>query len=122
MTPSNNSRNEDDDTNNRSVKRWRELAGGGGGGGVVLLLGHDEGDAGALRVRRSPLQSAAVEHGQRGQRWRDTSASSHVPQFICVVVDVWAPPRYHRLLVDKTDLPPGVEKGDMPSLSIHCDA
>lgn len=38
-------------------------------------------------MRRRSLQSAAVEHGQRGQRGRNAAASSHVPQLIGVVVN-----------------------------------
>lgn len=54
----------------------------------ALLLGHDEGDAGAVRLqRRSPLPSSAVEHGQCGQRRGSATVSSHVPQLIRVPVN-----------------------------------
>lgn len=53
-----------------------------------LLLGHDEGDAGAVRLQgRTLLPGPAVEHGQRGQRWGNAAVSSHVPQLIAVAVD-----------------------------------
>lgn len=53
-----------------------------------LLLGQDEGDAGAVRLQQwSTHPSSAVEHGQCGQRWRNTSVSSHVPQLIGVPVN-----------------------------------
>lgn len=53
-----------------------------------LLLGHDEGDAGAVRPRgRTPVAGAAVEHGQCGQRRRSAAVSSHVPQLVGVPVD-----------------------------------
>lgn len=53
-----------------------------------LLLGHDEGDAGAVRPQgRTLLSGAAVEHRQRGQRRRTAAVSSHVPQLIAVPVD-----------------------------------
>lgn len=53
-----------------------------------LLLGKDEGDAGAVRVNGwSPLPSAAVEHGQGGQRRGGTAVPSHDPQLIRVPVD-----------------------------------
>lgn len=54
-----------------------------------LLLGHDEGDAGAVRLQgRTLLPGPAVEHGQRGQRRGSHAAvSSHVPQLIAVAVD-----------------------------------
>lgn len=50
-----------------------------------LLLGHDEGDAGAVRLQ--VLSGSAVEHGQRGHRRRNAAVSSHVPQLIRVPVD-----------------------------------
>lgn len=54
----------------------------------VLLLSHDEGDAGAVRLQGlSRLPGPAVEHGQRGQRRRNTSVSGHVPQLISVPVN-----------------------------------
>lgn len=53
-----------------------------------LLLGHDEGDAGAVRLQgRTLLPGPAVEHGQRGQRWGSAAVSGHVPQLIAVAVD-----------------------------------
>lgn len=50
-----------------------------------LLLGHDEGDAGAVRLQG--LSGSAVEHGQRGHRRSNAAVSSHVPQLIRVPVD-----------------------------------
>lgn len=53
-----------------------------------LLLGHDEGDGGAVRMqRRGPFPGSAVEHWHCGQRWRNATVSSHVPQLVGVPVD-----------------------------------
>ena len=52
-----------------------------------LLLGPDEGDRAVGLQRPGPLPGPAVEHGQRGQRWRDAAASRHVPQLVGVPED-----------------------------------
>lgn len=52
-----------------------------------LLLGPDEGDGAVGLQRPGPLPGPAVEHGQRGQRWRDAAASRHVPQLVGVPED-----------------------------------
>jgi len=51
-----------------------------------LLLGQDEGDAVRLQ-RRSSASSPAVEHGQRGPRWKNAALCGHVPQLIGVPVN-----------------------------------
>lgn len=52
-----------------------------------LLLGPDEGDRAVGLQRPGPLPGPAVEHGQRGQRWRHAAASRHVPQLVGVPED-----------------------------------
>lgn len=52
------------------------------------LLGHDEGDAGAVRLQRcGSVPGPHVEHGQSGQRWSGAAVCSHVPQLVSVPVD-----------------------------------
>lgn len=53
-----------------------------------LLLGQDERDAGAVRAQgRGLLATAAVEHGQRGQRRSYAAVPRHVPQLLTVALD-----------------------------------
>lgn len=56
----------------------------------LLLLSHDEGDVDTVGriIRRCPLSSSGIKHGQCGQRlWRTTTVACHVPQLIAVPVD-----------------------------------
>lgn len=57
-------------------------------GEELLLLGQDERDTGAVGAQGGGLLSAtAVEHRQRGQRWRHAAVPGHVPQLAAVAVD-----------------------------------
>lgn len=55
---------------------------------VLLLLGHDEGDSGAVRLQGlGCLPSPTVEHGQSGQRRRNTAVSRHLSQLITITMN-----------------------------------